>query len=130
MRIQRNPELCLADALDWDVLAPDPEFLAERNISDNKWVGECARCSCPLCWGPVACRRPAAMLSPAPQRRPCHRNCAVGCKGTSSQDCHRCLGPEVNGDCVDKCPAGTYVLHYCTAANVQPAGDDGGPSRP
>lgn len=99
VRVQNNAELCLAESLDWGVLAPggvDNEFLQNNE--------DCRPCDCPsgLCWGYGLCRVP--VVRKAPSGRDCHRNCAVGCRGTTNYECTACTGPELKGRCIDRCP--------------------------
>lgn len=77
VRIQRNPQLCYADTIDWDLIATSP--MSPKRVhetSENKAKKECPACrsSCPvrlmppglsqnLCWSSDKCQRGETIAS-------------------------------------------------------------------
>ena len=115
VRVTLNPELCLAETLDWDFIAPGAGEHGEHRVLHNNQ--QCPRCPCPggRCWGYSACRA----QQPPPRGRGwgkgpnggvpagCHQDCLIGCSGPNNFQCFACAALALKDQCVHSCPNGT-----------------------
>ncbi|XP_058788861.1 insulin-like receptor [Phymastichus coffea] len=122
VRFEKNPLLCYADTIDWDLIATNGK--GENVISGNKPMNECPKCdkSCPkrptvkdtaLCWDKQFCQKvcPSECGDRAclPNGVCCDSSCLGGCTGETEWDCRVCREVVVNKTrCVSTCPPGTY----------------------
>lgn len=134
VRIEKNPNLCHADTVDWGRIAP--QAVDGHYIQDNRDPAECAPCpeNCPvkesggtrLCWGrercqkvcPPACERNRTTCDDERLERCCDPKCLGGCAGSSGRGlsiCTACLHYTYGNSCVMSCPPSTYVYkdHRC-----------------
>ncbi|OXU24559.1 hypothetical protein TSAR_005271 [Trichomalopsis sarcophagae] len=132
VRFEKNPVLCYANTVDWDLIAHAGK--GGNVISYNRPKNECPVCEkdCPrrqtnlderLCWNKQFCQKVCTSCQDKDERdrtctvgsRPdnkticCHENCLGGCTGPSNLECKVCRDVVVNqNECVSSCPNGTY----------------------
>ncbi|KAG7521570.1 insulin-like growth factor 1 receptor [Solea senegalensis] len=128
IRIEKNPELCYLDSVDWSLIM-DAEF--NNIINGNKKAKECGNV-CPgimqdnplcqrtsfndnydyRCWTSNQCQKvcPAhCALACTDKGECCHSQCLGGCTEPNSDTaCSACLHYFHEDRCVLDCPAGTY----------------------
>ncbi|CAL8404701.1 unnamed protein product [Boreogadus saida] len=141
IRIEKNPELCYLDSVDWSLIM-DAEF--NNFIARNKQAKECSDV-CPgimenrpqcgrtmfnhnysyRCWSsrhcqkecPEACARRACTAA----GECCHPQCLGGCTAAADATaCAACTHYHHGGRCVPDCPAGTYRFEgwRCVSAEL------------
>lgn len=132
VRIEKNPNLCHADTVDWGRIAP--HAADGHYIVDNRDPSECAPCPehCPLrdartasnsrlCWNrercqkvcPPACDRNHTTCDNEAATRCCDPKCLGGCGAGSERElsvCTACLHYTYENGCVNTCPPNTYVF--------------------
>eukprot|EP00058_Branchiostoma_floridae_P000276 XP_002585764.1 hypothetical protein BRAFLDRAFT_128184 [Branchiostoma floridae] len=121
VRIEKNPNLCYLDTIDWSFIAES----GYRNnfIVDNRDEEECGYCPkrCrnenpvvlqDLCWAEEHCQKvcPESCLGNCLDGSSgcCHENCIGGCDGPTERDCVACKYFVHNGECLIQCPPDTY----------------------
>lgn len=106
VRIEKNPELCYYNTVNWDAITNGGEHF----IVSNKDATSCPiqevcdvaeGCNKSMCWGSQThnCHRGR------PQSE-CHELCLGGCTGPTADRCYVCRGVLNDGVCVSKCPPG------------------------
>ncbi|KAL1429959.1 hypothetical protein MTO96_015453 [Rhipicephalus appendiculatus] len=132
VRIEKNPNLCHANTVDWNRIAPHAADV--HHIVDNRDPSECAPCPehCPfrdgragagsrLCWNrercqkvcPSACDRNHTTCDNEAGTRCCDPKCLGGCGAGSERElsvCTACLHYMYENGCVNTCPPNTYVF--------------------
>lgn len=132
VRIEKNPNLCHANTVDWNRIAPHAADV--HHIVDNRDPSECAPCPehCPLrdgragagsrlCWNrercqkvcPLACDRNHTTCDNEAGTRCCDPKCLGGCGAGSERElsvCTACLHYTYENGCVNTCPPNTYVF--------------------
>lgn len=134
VRIEKNPNLCFAETIDWDRIAKTAKN--SHFIHGNKARHECPTCGseCPiqsartsdgkiigdnngrLCWNSYICQKGSCPdncvnnnLTCTPSGQCCEKGCLSGCTINSySQKCYSCKGFSYKNKCVNKCPKDTY----------------------
>ncbi|XP_034032455.1 insulin-like growth factor 1a receptor [Thalassophryne amazonica] len=128
IRIEKNPELCYLDSVDWSLIM-NAELI--NTISGNKKAKECDNV-CPgiigdnplcqrtaindnydyRCWTSHQCQKvcPAnCRLACTDKGECCHSQCLGSCtKPNNNMACSACLHYYHEGHCVPDCPPGTY----------------------
>ncbi|XP_037306483.1 insulin-like growth factor 1a receptor [Pungitius pungitius] len=128
MRIEKNPELCYLDSVDWSLIM-DAEF--NNIINGNKKAKECDNV-CPgimednplcrrtsfndnldyRCWTSSQCQKVCpehCKLSCTDQGECCHSQCLGGCtEPNNDMACSGCLHYYHEDHCVPDCPPDTY----------------------
>lgn len=150
VRIEKNPNLCHADTVDWGRIAP--HAVDGHYIQDNRDPAECSPCPdyCPqgtggsrLCWSrercqkvcPPGCDRNQTTCDDERGDRCCDPKCLGGCAGSSGRGlsmCTACLHYTYGNGCVTTCPPSTYVYmgHRCVdEAYCRQRKADGGDSQ-
>ncbi|KAM8860721.1 insulin-like growth factor 1a receptor [Synchiropus picturatus] len=150
LRIEKNPELCYLDSVDWSLIMD-----AEVNnvISENKKAKECANvcpgvmqkdafCKQPMfnnkqeyrCWTSKQCQKVCpdhCRLACTDRGECCHPQCLGSCyEPNNDMACSACLHYYHDGRCVQDCPAGTYKFEgwRCITMEVcSKVHDDAGP---
>lgn len=132
VRIEKNPNLCHANTVDWNRIAP--HAADGHHIVDNRDPSECAPCPehCPfrdgrggsgnrLCWNrercqkvcPSVCDRNHTTCDNEAGTRCCDPKCLGGCGAGSERElsvCTACLHYTYENGCVNTCPPNTYVF--------------------
>ncbi|KAG7198161.1 hypothetical protein KM043_005580 [Ampulex compressa] len=135
VRFEKNPLLCYADTIDWDIIAKAGK--GEHVIMGNNPRNNCPVCqkNCParqikpdktLCWNQEHCQR---ICDPKCEdnacdvtgKQCCHPMCVGGCNGTEAHQCTRCRNVMLPGNppkCKERCPNGTYEYqnYWCVTA--------------
>ncbi|XP_012280342.1 insulin-like receptor [Orussus abietinus] len=122
VRFEKNPVLCNADTIDWDIIAKAGK--GEHVISSNKPKNVCPVCEkhCPtrltkpdetLCWNRQHCQRLCDRKCGdkvcSKTNECCHPSCIGGCTGKDSNSCIACRELVLPSNvCVPQCPSGTY----------------------
>ncbi|XP_046398133.1 insulin-like peptide receptor [Ischnura elegans] len=119
VRIEKNPNLCFVDTIDWDMIAKAGK--GEHFIAGNKQNNQCPKCAahskCPtspvsnvtLCWNGTKCQKVCQYEGSCNETgERCHDMCLGGCSGPSSEDCYVCKKVVFGKDCLSECPANTY----------------------
>ncbi|XP_061577898.1 insulin-like growth factor 1a receptor [Cololabis saira] len=128
LRIEKNPELCYMDSVDWSLIM-DAEF--NNVISGNKMAKECDNV-CPgimevnplcqrtafndkydyRCWTSNQCQKVCpekCKLACTDKGECCHSQCLGGCtEPNNDMACLACLHYFHEEQCVPDCPPGTY----------------------
>ncbi|KOC60353.1 Insulin-like receptor [Habropoda laboriosa] len=100
VRIEKNPALCYATTLNWDIIVS----AGENVIKDNGEEASCPGCSqCPkgYCWTSQFCQRT--------EKPKCHEQCLAECSGPTERDCYVCKHYRHEGKCVETCPSHLYA---------------------
>ncbi|XP_074523335.1 insulin-like growth factor 1b receptor isoform X2 [Halichoeres trimaculatus] len=141
IRIEKNPELCYLDSIDWSLIM-DAEF--NNYIAGNKQSKECSDV-CPgimennpqcrktmfnnnynfRCWNSNHCQKecPEKCVRRActADGECCHPQCLGSCTAPSSDTaCAACVHYFHQGRCVEDCPPGTYKFEgwRCISADL------------
>ncbi|EFN89247.1 Insulin-like receptor [Harpegnathos saltator] len=132
VRFEKNPSLCYVDTIDWDIIARAGK--GENVILGNKLTNGCPVCekSCPekqtkpdetMCWNRQHCQRICDKCGDNAcddTGACCHSSCLGGCTtGPTAKDCKVCRNLLVNGECVDRCPNGTYEFMNRRCIGIQ-----------
>ncbi|XP_066274508.1 insulin-like peptide receptor isoform X2 [Branchiostoma lanceolatum] len=127
VRIEKNPNLCYLDTIDWSFIAESG--YSNNFIVDNRDEEECVN-YCPgscrithpvlqdLCWAEEHCQKvcPESCLgnclhgcTTRSSCTCCNEMCIGGCRGgTSRRHCVACKYFVHNGECLEQCPTDTY----------------------
>ena len=133
VRVTKNPNLCFADTIDWDLIAKagmSTSFIKENKLSElcpscpatvKKSGQQCFQSSIgdsnrPLCWDTDTCQR---ICSPSCSKANltcqidspndcCHEQCLGGCTGPTNNDCMACKQIIHERACVTKCPKNLF----------------------
>ncbi|KAM9377030.1 insulin-like growth factor 1a receptor [Pholidichthys leucotaenia] len=148
MRIEKNPELCYLDSVDWSLIM---ESLVNNVISGNKKAKECDNL-CPgimedsplcqrtsindnsdyRCWTSNQCQKVCPKdceLACTSEGECCHSQCLGSCtEPDNDMACTACLHYFHEDRCVPDCPPGTYkfegwrciTMDVCSQAHVPP----------
>ncbi|XP_071446667.1 insulin-like peptide receptor isoform X2 [Hetaerina americana] len=121
VRIEKNPNLCFVDTIDWDMIAKAGK--GEHYIAGNKQNNQCPKCAahskCPtsltsnmsLCWNGTMCQKvcPDKCEGSCNEHGECcHEMCRGGCSGPSSEECYVCKKVVFGRDCLNECPVNTF----------------------
>ncbi|XP_017772615.1 PREDICTED: insulin-like receptor [Nicrophorus vespilloides] len=130
IRIDKNPELCFVNSIDWDKIAHEK---GEHYIKNIKAENECPLCPgedeessslCPasknkngimrfLCWNRVHCQKvcPSSCKTTCDAKgKCCDEKCLGGCREDNPRVCHVCRNFTMgeDGTCTSYCPADRY----------------------
>ncbi|XP_012284589.1 insulin-like receptor isoform X2 [Orussus abietinus] len=101
VRIEKNPNLCYTNTLDWDAIV----VAGDKYIEDNKnMLTTCPSCSqCPggRCWSAQYCQ------DTGPTN--CHSQCLGECRGPTDSDCYVCKHYRHEGRCMERCPTELFA---------------------
>uniref|UniRef100_A0A3Q3M330 Tyrosine-protein kinase receptor n=1 Tax=Labrus bergylta TaxID=56723 RepID=A0A3Q3M330_9LABR len=147
MRIEKNPELCYLDSVDWSLIM-DAEF--NNVINENKKSKECDNV-CPgimednplcqrtlindkydyRCWTSTKCQKVCpnhCKLACTDRGECCHSQCLGSCtEPNNDMACSACLHYHHGGRCVPDCPPNTYkfegwqciTMDVCSQVHLQ-----------
>ncbi|XP_004539804.1 insulin-like growth factor 1b receptor [Maylandia zebra] len=142
IRIEKNPELCYLDSIDWSLIM-DAEF--NNYIAGNKQSKECSdvcpgimennpQCSKTMfnnnynyrCWNSnhcqkVGCPEKCALRACTADGECCHPQCLGSCTVPDSDTaCTACVHYYYQGRCMADCPPGTYKFEgwSCISAEL------------
>jgi len=137
--IEKNPNLCYVESINWNQITvkgehnfihsnkkpsecracPDRCPTSRNGNSRVCWNNELCQKVCPRdcqdrglsCNVTTATREQENSQSSRSRHFCCHEQCAGGCSGPGSHQCHVCKNVAHNDDCLSMCPT-SYYLHY------------------
>lgn len=98
VRIEKNPELCYVDTVDWGSILHNGELIAAGN-NEEPFCPSCpASCEDSKCWSAGVCQDMSS------KKDNCHELCLGGCTGPGPDQCSACVRVvDERAACVESC---------------------------